>query len=216
MTRNLQLLSCLVLSAFFYSTISVFAQTTATTMATLQEAAEAVGAASEAIEGLTDSMRRVNSGKVDYSYDAAKRERDRLISLSARGRVVAQRSQRRVVERIDDYSRLKSPSPEDWEKVRGDVIKALQGVSALLEDVKQERSDFVLEKAYNTLTYSLSARERLLEKLSTLDPPSTPEERQALRELNNKYKRLLQNFHKAIDELNRYIWKQSIMRRKKP
>jgi hypothetical protein len=207
MTRPLRLLSWWVLAAGFYATIPVVAQTTEpTNVATLREAAEAVGAASDAIEGLTDGIKHlVNTGAADYNYEAAKRERARLISLSARGRMMAQVSQRRVVESIDSYTRLKHPTPADWEKVRGDVIKALKGVSALLEDVKQERSDFVLEKAYNTLSYTLSARERLLEKLSSLDPPTTPEERQALQELNDNYKRLLKNFHKAIDQLNLYI-----------
>jgi hypothetical protein len=211
MARNLQLLSCWLLFALLYSPIPVLAQTAdSNNVAILTEAAEAMGAASEAIEGLTDGIKHLGRGRsATYSYDAAVRERARLIDLSARGRFVAHRQQRRVVEGIDRYNRLKQPSAAEWEKVKVDAVKALQGVSALLEDVKQERSDFVLEKAYNTLTSTLSAREKLLERLSTLDPPTTPEELQALRKLNNNYKRLLHNFHKAIDQLNIYIKNKS-------
>ena len=207
MVRPMRFLSGWMVAAWFFSTAAVLGQVAdPTNVATLKEAAVAVGAASDAVEGLTDGIKRlVNSGAADYSYDAAHRERARLISLSARGRSVAVQQQARVVESLEAYSRLKNPTPAHWEKVKVDVTKALKEVSALLEDVKQERSDFVLEKAYNTLNYTLSARGRLLEKLSTLNPPTTEEERQALRELNANYKRLLKNFHAAINQLNIYI-----------
>jgi hypothetical protein len=45
----------------------------------------------------------------------------------------------------------------------------------------------------------------MLDKISRLPPPSTPEEREALSQLNAQYKLLLQAFATTIRELNTYI-----------
>jgi hypothetical protein len=74
-----------------------------------------------------------------------------------------------------------------------------------LEDLRFERSDFIREDAYLILLQTLAARTSLLDKLSTLPQPTIPEERAALSELNQRYKRLISNFEAAIKELNAYL-----------
>jgi len=55
---------------------------------------------------------------------------------------------------------------------------------------------------------SLNRRAGILEKISALPEPTTREEREALEQVVQEYRRLLNNFREAVNELNDYLKKQ--------
>ena len=81
----------------------------------------------------------------------------------------------------------------------------IENIKELLDDIGNERSDFVLESAYSKLLETMGARVSLLSRISKLSPPSSAEEKEALGELNFEYKRLLNAFREAIEQLNVYL-----------
>jgi hypothetical protein len=175
-------------------------------IAILKDAIEAVSAAGDAIAKFTDGIAHlVATGASGYNYVTAQREYDRLVDLSARGTHLAGVTQQAVVDSIDDYLKKPHPGTLDWDIVTKAIQRVINDVKKFLDDVKAERSDFVREDAYATLDSSLGSRISILEKLSSLPQPVTPEEKNELAILNEKYKRLLANFKAAIEQLNLYL-----------
>lgn len=80
----------------------------------------------------------------------------------------------------------------------------------LLSDVKEERSDFVLENAYGKLGETLHQRSMILTKILSLPKPSNPKELEQLKRMNLQYKRLISTFEEAINQLNKYIKSRNI------
>jgi hypothetical protein len=171
-----------------------------------KDAIDAIGAAGDAIAKLTDGVKHlVVTGAQGYDYVAAKRDHDRLRDISARATDLAYSHNAVVISSIDAYLALKHPTPGDWHVITEGTQRVIDSVKVLLDDVRNERSDFVLEDAYGKLAGSLQSRGLLLGKLAKLPAPKTAQERAALRQLNAKYKVLLANFEAAIAELNLYL-----------
>ena len=78
-------------------------------------------------------------------------------------------------------------------------------VQELLQDVRAENSDFVLEPAYLMLNRTLTDRSSLLVQLSSLPAPTSAEEREILRYASHKYKILIANAEEAVKALNAYV-----------
>jgi hypothetical protein len=166
----------------------------------------AIGAAGDAITKIVDGLKYlILTGASGYNYIAAERERKRLVEISARATNLQGRHQAIVVRDLDEYLDKPHPSPLDWYAVKEGITYVIENIKALLDDVGKERSDFVLESAYSKLLETMSARVTLLSRISKLDPPNTTEEKEALRELNSEYKRLLNSFREAIEQLNVYL-----------
>lgn len=171
-----------------------------------KDAVEAVGAAGDAIAKITDGFAHlVATGSSGYNYIAAERELKRLKDMSARATNLSMHSQAVVVRSIDEYLQKPSPTIWDWLAVKEAIRNVIGDVKLLLYDVRKERSDFVLEDSYAKLLFTVGSRAVILDKLYDLPQPVTPEERQALSEINQEYKRLLANFQEAIKQLNLYL-----------
>lgn len=175
-------------------------------IAILRELVDAIGAAGDAIASLTDGVAHlVVTGSDAYDYVSAKRERNRLIDISSRTVDLIAQKNVRVVTAIDDYLSIPNPAPEQWQIVTFALNRTLSDVVLLLEDVRAERGDFVLQPTYLALSNSLNSRVAALQQLSALSPPNSPEERELLKQANNKYKILITNATNAVTELNKYI-----------
>jgi len=167
-----------------------------------KEIADVLGAAGDAIIKITDGIRHlVVTGATGYSHIAAQRERKRLVEISAVATDLRLTHQGALVRSIDEYLE----SSRGWYTVSRGISLVLGQVRALLDDVREERSEFVLETAYEKLLEALAGRVSLLERLEGVPPPTTEQEREALREINNEYKRLLKAFGEVIQQLNVYL-----------
>jgi hypothetical protein len=172
----------------------------------LKDAADALGAAGDAIANLTDGVAHlVTTGDSAWETVAARRTHDRLIAISARATNIAGVQQIAVVNSIDAYLAKQHPTSNDWGTVTTAVGGVIGGVKKLLDDLRMERSDFVLDSAYATLVETLGARSDILAKLATLPPATTAEEKAGLARVNANYKRLLAKFQAAIQALNEYV-----------
>ena len=175
-------------------------------LAIYKELIDAIGAAGDAIIKIVDGVKHlVVTGTSGYNYIAAERERNRLVEISARATNLQARHQARVVRDIDEYLCKPKPGPLDWYAITEGIARVIKNIKELLDDVGSERSDFVLESAYAKLLETMSARVSLLSRVSELPPPSSNEERDALGQLNSQYKRLLDSFREAIEQLNIYL-----------
>jgi len=171
-----------------------------------KELIDAISAAGDAITKIVDGIKHlIVTGASGYNYVAAERERKRLVEISARATNLQARHQARVVRDLDEYVNKPNPNPLDWYAVKDGIAYVIENIKELLDDVGKERSDFVLESAYSKLLETMGARVSLLTRISKLNPPNTREEKDALRELNSKYNRLLSSFREAIEQLNLYI-----------
>ena len=195
-----------------FMAISAVAATVPTTswgdvyrLALFEDLAKALGEAGDAIGKISDGVARlVSDANSGWNYVEANRTRSRLIDISARTTGVLV-SNDLFVESFSRYLNLPNPKPEDWTRATEDINKTLANITSLLSDLKRERSDFVLESAYLSLQTSLSARVDLLNKVDSRGPPQTPQERDAFADIVSKYKILIANFKRAIEELNIYI-----------
>lgn len=174
-----------------------------------KEVIEALGAAGDAIAKLTDGIKHlVVTGNDGYEYISAKREHSRLIDLSARLSHLSGHYNIRVVESIDEYLKKENPTIYDWYTVQAGIEKAITEVHSILQDVKEERSDFVLEEAYFTLSETINTRATLLSRLEAIPQPAADEQLEDLRTINEKYKILIEKLNEAIKELNEYLKKK--------
>lgn len=165
-----------------------------------------IGACGNAIASITDGIKHlVETGATGYDYIAARREHKRLRDLSAYATNLMATSQVPVIRSIDEYLARPNPNELEWGAIRAGIAGVTEGVQHILEDVRKERSDFVLEETYLTIIETLHGRISLFDKILMLPQPKTEQEREALEVINTEYKRLLKEFRKAIQQLNLYL-----------
>ncbi len=199
----------IVVAVLLSSTTAQTEETAMTRIAIFKDAVGAVGAAGDAIAKITDGVRHlVVTGVSGYKYVSAEREYNRLRDISARGTNLAGIQQQAIVRSIDEYLAKPDPTAADWDFIRLRIQQVIVDVKRLLDDVRTERSDFVLEEAYGKLGDSLGSRSIMLDKISRLPQPITQQERDEVAKLNKEYKRLLANFRAAIEQLNLYLKQQ--------
>lgn len=196
--------------ATLFIPLTVSAGLGSSNMNIFKEVIEALGAAGDAIVKLTDGIKHlVSTGNDGYEYVSAKREHARLKDLSARLSQLSSYQNVRVVENIDEYLQTKNPSPLDWHAVQDGISQAITEVYSILKDVREERSDFVLEEAYFSLSVTINSRAALLSQLQSIPQPKSTEELKGLSEVNDKYKILIKNLNAATKALNEYLKKKS-------
>lgn len=170
---------------------------------------EAVGAAGDAVAKITDGIKHLMAAGVD-GYDAvsARIVYRKLVKASAQ-------YQELVAKQIETVGRWKYADivdtlcdrnmGDEWKIVPAGASRLLDQVSDLLTEFRRDRSDFVLEPAYAKIRELLGARVPLLEQLASMDPPSSPEEVQMVRDIAERYDVLVEELRRARDEMNAYI-----------
>lgn len=196
---------CLVLLALLPG--QVFAQAGVTArLAVLRELLEAVKASGEAIGTLTEGFRTlVVAGADSYNYVSAARERSRLVELGRSTAMLLGNQNYMVVESISSYLATPDKTNAKWQPIVGNFEKTLGAVNTLLDDVKKEKGDFVLEPAYVILQQTLNGRVTLLSQLKAMDAPTSPEELALLKQIHERYTQLITQTRSALAELNTYL-----------
>ena len=170
----------------------------------LTEVSKALGELGDSIVKITDGIKHiVVTGGEGVSFVFAKKTKNDLKELSAESTQFAISQNAKIVESIDEY--LLNPSKYDWPFVQKKLSDVLLLGTELLMEWNEERSDFIVEASYEKLLDSLNSRISILEKIKSMEAPTTEEELGALSEVNKKYKALINNFREAIRELNTYI-----------
>ena len=173
-------------------------------MEVLTEVSKALGELGDSIVKITDGIKHiVVTGGEGVSFVFAKKTKNDLKELSAESTQFAISQNAKIVESIDEY--LLNPSKYDWPFVQKKLSDVLLLGTELLMEWNEERSDFIVEASYEKLLDSLNSRISILEKIKSMEAPTTEEELGALSEVNKKYKALINNFREAIRELNTYI-----------
>ena len=163
-------------------------------------------AGGEAIAGLINALISAASSSVKaYDQVAARKDRRRLVALSARLTNLGSEFNAPVVRSMDEYLKKKDRTDMDWMVVRRAIKDAVMEVASILDDLKVERSDLVLHPAYAGLSAGLHAREQLLEKLEQMDPPTRPAELKELQAIGKKYAKLILALREAVRALNAYV-----------
>jgi hypothetical protein len=196
-----------LLLTLFTLPISVAAQSTAAArIAILTDLVNAIAAAGKAISALTAGVKDVVvASSSAYDYIAAKRELNRLNDIvRCTGNLIASQNSL-VVKSLDDYLEKKQPTEADWETIAGNIGKTLTTVYELSSDIEQENGSFVNQDASLALKEAFAARVSILNRLSTMRPPFSSQERVALRQISKEYKVLITNARAAIKQLNIFI-----------
>ena len=130
-------------------------------------------------------------------------ERDRLTSLSDRDELTKQQEWENFHRRFRGAPRLVHEF--DWEWVIRKIKGASDEVDVLLNDLKQERSDFVLDSVYVVLLDTLSTRRALFDRLLSGPEPSAAEELTLLREASKEWDRLRRELKRATVNMSAYL-----------
>ncbi|MGF6633498.1 hypothetical protein [Paraburkholderia sp. MM6662-R1] len=176
---------------------------------------DAVGAAGDAISKVTDGVAHMISTGVK-GYDAARARivYAKLLKASAQYedlmafqtpmtldlRNLAESAEHGAGERLDEKKLA-----DRWNLVAADASQILLQVSELLDEIRRDRSDFVLEPAYAKIRQLLSARVSLLEQLVSMGPPTSPEEATLVRNVEIRYDMLIYELALARDGMNTYL-----------
>lgn len=164
-----------------------------------------VASAASAIFRFSQSIHGLNAaGYASHDDDAARRELAALRALTAEGKQLPQ-SQMAMIADLDEYLESPNRTVADWERIVKGIAETMLRVKSFVEALSLERSDFVLEAAYDQLLQTVHARSRVLVKLVALPPPVTDAECEQVRELSARYKVLLLSFQEGVRALNDYL-----------
>jgi sporulation protein YlmC with PRC-barrel domain len=187
-----------------FSSLSFSEPPKASKLQILTEVAKALGELGDSVVKITDGVKHVVvTGGEGVSFVLAKKTKSELKELSAVSTQFAAQQNIRVVQSIDEY--LEYPNTRDWPVIQQKLSDVLLRGTELLSEWNEERSDFIVESSYIQLVESLNARVSILQKLSSMEAPTTKKELEALSEVNEKYKALIKQFKNAVQELNTYI-----------
>ena len=119
------------------------------------------------------------------------------------------RSQGVVATSFEDYiARIelgRQPRQLDWTMATNRLAPLMSEVRSLINELRSEKSDFVLEDAYERLHDTLDARLTLFQKLREGDAPRSPEQIDALRRMVTEWERLREELGRASEELTNYL-----------
>jgi hypothetical protein len=159
----------------------------------LTEAATALAALGGGMEAFAKGVEALGNS---WNKLSTSRKHDRLIDISARTNTLA--NDYTVISSIDDYLKKNNPTAADWFAVTQPLDPVVSQLKALLDELRSDRSEFVLQPGYTHLVQVQAALSQLL----TIPPPTTVEDRHRLSEIREEYK---ENFPAAVRKLNEYI-----------
>lgn len=163
----------------------------------------------DAIAKLGDSIAHlVHLGAQGWDAASARRTEARFIEMRKQ-LVTFKRSQGAVAVSFEDYiARIeqgRQPRQLDWTTVTNRLLPLMSEARSLLVELKSDKSDFVLEDAYERLHDSLDARLTLFQRLKDADAPQTPEQIEALKRMVTEWERLREELGRASEALTQYL-----------
>lgn len=180
------------------------------TISVLKDLVEALGDAGDAIGKIADGISRLVATGVE-GYDAAQARlvhaRLRHASRSFTALAMAQSG---LSSTLRGYAEIAAQGrrvnlAEEWEPLEQLAGRLLQEVVSLLDVIRAERSDFVLEPVYRKLCRALEARQALLGQLKQMSPPRYADELALVTKAARRYDELIRQLERATDEMNAYI-----------
>jgi hypothetical protein len=164
----------------------------------LSELADVIEAATKAVEKIPDIVKAATVG-IDQGVRAiiARRVRNKLIDLDARLKINNNVSNKSVLGQLDAYiaqwNKHKTAEAtvsagqlaNQWSAVLALVKDTLTEAKGLLADLRENRSDLVLNDAYDSLLGALAAKIGVFDQLLTSPAPSTEAEISALTSLRS-------------------------------
>lgn len=194
----------ILLLLIIYSILYGFSFSTATQkIAALEQTVLLLGSLGDSLAKMVQSLRG-GIGKVDAA--ASENTYIRLRNLSAMLSELAGGQRGSLLRLIDYY--LSKPNEALWYEINSDLATILPEVHNILERLRSERSDFVLETPYRDLFEVLMARSGTIKRLIKLPPPKSEEELALLRQMRSQYIILVDNLEKATLALNAYLKKE--------
>lgn len=180
----------------------------------LEKLAKLLHAATDALKSLGDSIAHLVRLSVQ-GWDAAEaRLRNKRLRTMVRdynmysiGQMEAVRLLDDCIDRIDDEKRAVNYDYYNlaWDESMRKIEQFTMQVHQFLRELKAEKSEFVLEKSYTELAEAFSGRITLFEHLKKCLPPTTFEERAALRQAIEEWYRLGKALQRTIDTLTQYL-----------
>jgi hypothetical protein len=185
-----------------------------TTLGSLNLIAELLNAATHSIAKLGDSIAHIVSlGTKGYDAASARHIRARLKDISARLVYLYRLPNASIFSGLEGYieQARKTGNKKDlalrvrWAEYVRTIVFPLQQIQELLDDISNERSDFVLEKSYGDLLETLNSRVNIIQEIMRLPAPTSPEEIKALQEVASKYHVLRENLNAVLVEFLNYL-----------
>lgn len=178
-----------------------------------QQLADVLDAVAKGIKDLGDAFAHlVALGVQGYDLQAARRAHSQLVDLRVQLEELVSGPNTALLGAINSYLKkraqvetARNDIDADWKNVIGAADAALQNVLKILDDVKYIRSDFVFNDAYRALQEALQGRSTLLQKLQSVDPPVTPNELLALKDISDKYREVSLATRVASDQIAAYV-----------
>jgi hypothetical protein len=177
----------------------------------LKELAGVFGAMADAIAKFGDSIAHlVQLGASGWDALSARMRSRQILDMYQR-LVLYRGDQAMAAYQLGRYitewkaTRSKGSSSAEWSLFTSRIAQLVREVANLLEGVRSEKSDFVLEDAYQTLISTLNFRMVLFERLEKSKPPTTSQEIEAYEQMAAEWERLRAELLSAINALSAYI-----------
>lgn len=202
-------------------------QSASVTISVLRDLVDILKISGEAIANIGDGVAHVAKlAESGYNTVKAKQDQERLKDIYTRLGEVSTISNDIVIGDLDryvsmydrykeltrglPYSSLPSISmsrmmEKSWRQTTRNISQTLPKIRALLDDVKAERSDFIIEQPYLELLGTLSSRENILQSIADLPQPQTDEEIELIRQAAAEYRILKENLRRTLDAISEYL-----------
>jgi hypothetical protein len=183
----------------------------------------AIDAAADALGKLADSLAHaVSLGDKGYSVVRARVIKSTLKDIDARLTDLAQTTQSALVQNMHGYvelarrmiqatggsrETLRAELRSSWKPVVDGIRDVLTKTKNLLNELRQDRSDFVLEDARGALLSALDAKVGLLDTLRFGEFPEDLEQINQLRIVADKFDVLRHKTIEALTQMSKYIAK---------
>lgn len=167
--------------------------------------AVAAGQGADALGKFADSLDKFTRVAMKiHDTLATRRDKKRLKDLSKRF-VWLEVEKRDIYDSIQQY--LEQRSSPTWSDIASRIPRATEEVVRLIEDLKKEGSDFVVEvpDAYRDLIYGLGVKQRILERLRTSASPTSSGEMKELKQLAVALDKEIRSIERASDALAKYV-----------
>lgn len=133
----------------------------------------------------------------------AKKTHRQLRDLCTRTTYLVQSLCPRMLHSMEKYLNVRDD--QQWDEFQKEVRNTMVAVRALSDDLLANSKAITTTDFFPVLVDAVSQRELALENFSTMTPPTTPEEIDAVRILVKKYAELLDVLSDARTELGKYI-----------
>jgi hypothetical protein len=190
----------------------------------IKDLGAAIDAAAGALGKLADSVAHmIFLGDKGYNIANARKTKNRLKDIDARLTDLAQISQSTLVDNMLGYAelwrRLSSTTDgaakneqlkSSWQLVVAGIRDVLLQTRDLVDELRRERSDFVLQPSWIMLIKALDDKASLLNVPELTSPPDTDEKINELEAVAKNFEALRNNTIKALTSMSDYISKVEV------